>query len=121
MYRHRVLTRLVALLMALAMLPGWGEVFETAEHVIVYKHFPHSAAHELHANDEAPVSEPGDIGCNPLFHVCGAKAVKAIVSRSEDLPAPRLFVIRSTDRVLVGETRPPEDLSLPPPTPPPIG
>ena len=119
MRRLPLLTRLFAVLMALSMLPGWGEVFESAEHLVHYGHLPHSAVHELHAGQEAPHHGPVEHGCNPLFHPCGAHGVKAVVGAGVSVPAPVLFLVTRKDAPLVAEGRL-ADLYRPPPTPPPI-
>lgn len=121
MCRHPRLLRFFALLMALAMLPGWGEVFESVDHLVRLGHLPHSAGHELHADHGAPPMGPAEHhGCTPVSHTCGARSLRAVVFAAARVPPPVLFLVPTgNDRPLEVEPRMLER-ATPPPKPPPI-
>lgn len=66
------LRKLLALALALSLLPGLVELAESAEHLLLDGHLPHSEQHELVEATEAHDHGPGDEhGCTPMSHSCG--------------------------------------------------
>jgi len=62
--------RILSLLLILTMLPGWGELIETAEHLLHDGHLPHSTAHEESADSEHHNVATTEHGCTPTSHQC---------------------------------------------------
>ncbi len=58
-------TRICALLVALAMMPGAFEALENAVHLVTEGHFAHA---ESHGDRHTPAGP--EHGCTPMFHSC---------------------------------------------------
>lgn len=100
-------SKICALILALAMMPGSSEVFESAFHLMTEGHLAHAASDGDH-HETGP-----EHGCTPTFHVCGCHAslsfvgppvvpkVTLRVSLSVEAPkpvAPPSGFLRSIDR-----------------------
>lgn len=69
--RH-LLRQLLTLLLVLSLVPGLGELVESAEHLLHDGHLPHSESHELAGVEEShPVEAAPEHGCTPMSHTCG--------------------------------------------------
>ena len=76
-YSFRVMSihrsKICALILVLAIMPGSLEVFESAFHLMTEGHLAHAAADGDH-HEEGP-----EHGCTPIFHVCGCHASLSFV------------------------------------------
>ena len=94
--RH-ILRQLLALLLMLALVPGLGELVESAEHMLHDGHLPHSTEHDQASVGESHPGEPdAEHGCTPMAHSCGchmsspaALHTAAIPTRIDRLMADR--------------------------------
>lgn len=68
------LPRLLALFLALTMVPGVSEVVESAVHLVTEGHLAHTAPDGDHHEPTGP-----EHGCTPIFHFCGCHANLAFV------------------------------------------
>jgi hypothetical protein len=69
--RH-LLRRLLTLVLVLSLVPGLGELVESAEHLLHDGHLPHSEQHELAGVEKAhPAEAAPEHGCTPMSHNCG--------------------------------------------------
>ncbi len=111
------LRKLLSLLLMLAMLPSWGELVETAEHMLHDGHLPHSASHEAVASTEKHAAVDTEHGCTPLSHHCACHVSMPV------LPGDSPPALRPLQTVTLLRWSPREDTlssrSDPPPTPPP--
>ena len=74
----RPVFRLLVLLLALAMMPGAAELFESAVHLVSEGHVAH-AVPESGSESDAHHPEGPEHGCTPTFHLCGCHASLAFV------------------------------------------
>ena len=102
----------------LAMLPGWGELIETAEHLLHDGHLPHSTDHEVSAATEEHTVANDEHGCTPTTHHCECHQSVPVLPGNEP---PQLNPLQ---RVVLTSWMPWEDQLISrvdvPPTPPPI-
>ena len=116
--RH-LLRQLCTMLLVLSLVPGLGELVESAEHVLHDGHLPHSEQHDLAAGEESHSrDETPEHGCTPMSHHCGCHVSSPATLPSAQLPA-------RVDQLLAARLHPHRDRALvscanAPPTPPPI-
>jgi hypothetical protein len=94
------------------MLPGWGELIETAEHLLHDGHLPHSESHEVVANAEQHTTDT-EHGCTPTSHHCECHTSIPVLPTA---PPPELKPIMT---VAVLDWWPWEDLLISRSDPPP--
>lgn len=113
-----ILKRLLGLLLILAMLPGWGELIETAEHLLHDGHLPHSTSHEVSGDTEEHAAADTEHGCTPTSHHCECHQSVPVLPGEE---APQL---KPQQRLVMTSWIPRDDQLISrvdaPPTPPPI-
>lgn len=109
--------KLLLLVMAISLLPGWVEIAENVEHLLHDGHLAHSEEHEDGAHAEADHPTTDEHGCTPMAHQCGCcRSMPAVVDGPQPPPAVMLAVTsvglhepeRSwSSRALAPPTRPP--------------
>ncbi len=85
-------SKIFALILTLAMLPGISEFIENAVHLVTKGHLAHAVATSDHHTPTSP-----EHGCTPTFHFCGCHANLVFVS-SQRPPSIQLrtFVLVSS-------------------------
>lgn len=83
-------TKICALLLALATMPGAFEILENASHFVTEGHLAHSAAEEDEHDSPSP-----EHGCTAMFHSCGCHANLAGFGSS----ARPVIALASTDTI----------------------
>ena len=68
-------SRICALILALAMMPGLVEVMENATHLVAEGHLAHSVAQDDQHEPTGP-----EHGCTAVFHLCGCHSSLAFVA-----------------------------------------
>jgi len=114
-----LLRRLIAITVAVLMLPGLTEILESVEHLVHDGHLPHSEQHEVELASEDHDATLGDEhGCTPISHQCGCHvSAPAILAAATALhPRAPMPVVR---RPMFDEQTPLTRANAPP-TPPPI-
>lgn len=74
-------TKLWALILVLALMPGAFELVENVAHLLGAGHLAHAAVEGAHHEPTGP-----EHGCTPVFHVCGCHASVAFLVASQRLP-----------------------------------
>ncbi|MFT5679910.1 MAG: hypothetical protein ACI8RZ_000815 [Myxococcota bacterium] len=88
-----ILRKLLSLLLILTLLPGWGELIESAEHLIHDGHLPHSTSHEETASIEEHAADT-EHGCTPTSHHCEChQSVPVLPSSAPPQLSPRIEVV----------------------------
>lgn len=115
--RRPILRRLLALLLALALLPGWAELVENVEHLLHDGHLAHSEVHELAQASEDAHETTDEHGCTPVSHHCGCHmSVPGVLADSDlTIGAPPM----SMDRLALALEGRLLERAQAPPTPPP--
>ncbi|MEM7351145.1 MAG: hypothetical protein AAF657_10090 [Acidobacteriota bacterium] len=85
-------TKICALVLALALVPGAVEILENAAHLVTEGHLAHAEA----AGDQHDPAGP-EHGCTPVFHFCGCHASLAFLSAPPP-PQVALHAAGSTSR-----------------------
>lgn len=62
-------SKICALILALALMPGTAEILESAVHLVTEGHLAHAAPDGDHHEPAGP-----EHGCTPVFHFCGCHA-----------------------------------------------
>lgn len=113
------LQKLLAVALALSLLPGLVELAESAEHLLLDGHLPHSEQHELVEATEAHDHGPGDEhGCTPMSHSCGCHVSSPAVLGEVASIATRLTSTSERRSLATEQTL--TSRANAPPTPPPI-
>ena len=68
-------SKICALLLALAMMPGAAEIVESAVHLVTEGHLAHAAPDGDHHEPTGP-----EHGCTPVFHFCGCHTSMSFLS-----------------------------------------
>lgn len=92
-------SKICALILALAMMPGAFEILENTAHLVREGHLAHVAATGDHHEPAGP-----EHGCTPTFHLCGCHASLAFLGPQAlhlaDLRAAGLTSLPAPDPLL---------------------
>ncbi|MEZ4321913.1 MAG: hypothetical protein R3F61_30855 [Myxococcota bacterium] len=71
---RELLRALLTVVLCIALMPGWVEALENAEHLVHDGHLAHSGDREAHDDDEGTAAHDAleaEHGCTPMSHSCG--------------------------------------------------
>jgi len=110
-----ILRRLIAIALAVSMMPGLGELVENLEHLLHDGHLAHGEAHEAVAEVEQH-AENTEHGCTPFSHHCGCHSNVPLILE-DAVEVQTKFVWVPEKRPTHTEEHPPSRANAPP-TPP---
>ena len=113
-----LLRKLLAIAMAVSLMPGVVELVESVEHLLHDGHMPHSAQHELVEAIETHDLGHEEHGCTPMTHTCGCHVSSpAVLGEETQLAVRRTSTL---ERRGVAAEHLLQSRANAPPTPPPI-
>lgn len=114
-----LLRKLLAMMLAVSLLPGLVELAESVEHMLHDGHLPHSEQHELvEATEGHAQGDSDEHGCTPMTHNCGCHVSSpAVVGEVANLTVRRTS---TPERRGVAAEHLLTSRANAPPTPPPI-
>lgn len=84
---RRCLRQALLLLLCASLLPGWGELWENIEHLVLDGHLAHGSIHEGEDDHAAHRALGAEHGCTPISHTCGCHAsVPVLIPGGMDFP-----------------------------------
>jgi hypothetical protein len=92
-------SKICALTLALAMVPGAAEIVESAVHIMTEGHLAHAAPEGDHHEPAGP-----EHGCTPTFHLCGCHTSLSFLRPQV---APRVTLHASLNREASKSVAPP--------------
>lgn len=117
MFRRLLDFRLLVLLTAVSILPGWPELLENLEHLLHDGHLAHSAQHDEAA--EGTHAEIDEHGCTPMQHLCACHVSMQALLSEPGVPAPPVGQLFDENHSSLKHGDP-TSLAIPPPKRPPI-